>query len=390
MIDERLDAAIRATAGAFETAATPPGRLFWDPELYERDLDAIFGRMWLCVGHQSRLQTPGDFFAVDLGRESIIVVAGEDGAPRAFVNVCRHRGTRVVADASGNCRGFLCPYHAWHYGLDGRLRAAPGMENVSGFDREDFPLQNVRLETFLGFLFINLDEDAEPLDQAFADFPDLERYELSRLERVAHHEYEVPTNWKLICQNYHECYHCGIAHPQLHRVSDYSTVPKGDKGSVAGRHFIGGPMSVRKGYQSMTMDGSTARPPFRGISDDDRRLVHYFNLLPNFLLSIAPDYVLTHHIWPRGPESVFIESEWFCSPEQTSAGDFDISDAEEFWDVTNRQDWSLCANALLGLKSRHHKPGRYHPGEECSHRFDRWYVRTMFPDVAGSLADSDA
>ncbi|MEM9208710.1 MAG: aromatic ring-hydroxylating dioxygenase subunit alpha [Pseudomonadota bacterium] len=379
MDGDKLDAAIRATAGAFATARTPPGRLFWDRDLYERDLDEIFGRMWLCVGHRSRLEQPGDFFTVDLGRESIIVVANEHVEPQAFLNVCRHRGTRVTSEASGRCRGFLCPYHAWHYDLNGQLRAAPGMEQVAGFDRSDFSLLQIKLDTFLGFLFVTLDAGAEPLKQAFRDFPDLDRYELERLERVARHEYQVATNWKLVCQNYHECYHCGIAHPQLHRVSDYSTVPAEN---VGGRLYIGGPMSVRQGYQSMTLDGSSSRPAFRRISEDDRRLVHYFNLLPNFLLSIAPDYVLTHHIWPRGPESVFIETEWFCAPEQTAAADFDISDAEDFWDTTNRQDWSLCENALLGLKSRHHRPGRYHPGEDCSHRFDRWYVRTMFPSLA--------
>ncbi len=384
MRGEKLDAAIRATAAAFDVAATPPGRLFWDPALYERDLDEIFGRMWLCVGHNSRLRNPGDFFTVDLGRESIIVVANETGEPKAFLNVCRHRGTRVTSESSGNCRGFLCPYHAWHYGLDGQLRAAPGMENVAGFERADYPLLSVRLETLLGFLFVNLADDAEPLDEAFGDFPDLARYELPRLERVARHDYDVATNWKLVCQNYHECYHCGIAHPQLHRVSDYSTVTDGD---VTGRLFIGGPMSIRRGYRSMTLDGSSSRPPFRRIGEDDLRLVHYFNLLPNFLLSIAPDYVLTHHIWPRGPESVYIETEWFCAPEQIAADDFDISDAEDFWDMTNRQDWSLCENALLGLKSRHHQPGRYHPGENCSHLFDQWYVRTMFPGITDSLAD---
>ncbi len=385
MTSEILDAALRATARPFDIARTPPGQIFWDPDLYERDLDEIFGRMWLCVGHQSRLGRPGDFFTVDLGRESIIVAANESGEPHAFLNVCRHRGTRVTSETAGNCRGFLCPYHAWHYGLDGQLRAAPGMENVAGFERADYPLLRVRLETFLGFLFVNLAHDAEPLDHAFADFPNLDRYGLSGLQRIARHDYNVATNWKLICQNYHECYHCGIAHPQLHRISDYSTVIDGD---VAGRLFIGGPMSIKHGYDSMTLDGSSPRTPFQGIDDDDRRLVHYFNLLPNFLLSLAPDYVLTHHIWPRGPESVYIETEWFCAPDQIAAAGFDISDAEDFWDMTNRQDWSLCENALLGLKSRQHRPGRYHPGENCSHRFDQWYVRTMFPHVANGLADA--
>jgi Rieske 2Fe-2S family protein len=382
-IDPEFGAAVAATARPFATAETPPGRLFWDPALYQRDLDEIFGRMWLCVGHQSRITEPGEFFSVEFGTESILVVRGDDRQTRAFLNVCRHRGTRVSLEAGGRCRGFLCPYHAWHYGLDGRLRAAPGMDEVAGFRREDFPLIEVRLDTFLGFLFINLSADAEPLADAYADFPDLDRYRLHDLQRVARHDYDVASNWKLICENYHECYHCGIAHPQLHRISDYGALQNDDS---SGRLFVGGPMAIKQGFRSMTMDGGSRREPFDGLTDADRRKVLYFNLLPNFLLSIAPDYVLTHHIWPRGAEQVYIETEWFCSPEQIAADGFDIADAEEFWDTTNKQDWALCENALKGLKSRRHRPGRYHTGEDCAHRFDQWYVRQMFPQVTEAVA----
>jgi len=252
------------------------------------------------------------------------------------------------------------------------------MDAVDGFSKSMYPLINVALDSYLGFLFINLDSDAGSLEQAYADFPALDRYRLESLVRVARHEYDVETNWKLICQNYHECYHCGIAHPQLQRISDHGTLTNEH---ASGRLFIGGPMAIKPGFQSMTVDGATRRPPFAGLDGNDLRTVHYFNLLPNFLLSVAPDYVLTHHIWPRGPESVHIETEWFCQPEQVERDDFDIADAEAFWDTTNRQDWTLCENALRGLKSQHHRPGRYHPSEDCAHRFDQWYVRHMFPDL---------
>ena len=371
-----LETALAATARDFDRAMTPPGRIFCDPELYQRDLETLFYRMWLCVGHVSRLAAAGDFFTVEIGNESVIVVADRDGGANAFLNVCRHRGTRISSEASGNCRGFSCPYHAWHYDLNGALKAAPTMDEVPGFDRADFPLVTVRLESFLGFLFINLCADAEPLDSAFADFPDFSRYQLPELVRVARHEYDVRSNWKLICENYHECYHCQNAHPQLHRISHY-----GDRNNdgCCGERFIGGPMAIRDGFNTMTLSGLTDRAPFPDITDVDRRSVHYFNLLPNFLLSIAPDYVLTHHVWPRGPEQVYIESEWFCLPEQVSASGFDASDAVEFWDTTNRQDWSLCENALKGLRSAGHRPGRYQSGEDCTHRFDQWYVKTLFP-----------
>lgn len=373
----RRQAEIAGTARDFEHAMTPPGWIFSDPELYLREISEIFLRMWLCVGHRSRLSEPGAYFLFDIGTESIIVVADEQGQHYAFYNVCRHRGSRIVNQASGKCRGFRCPYHAWNYRLDGTLRAAPLMDEVTGFDKKDFPLRAVRLEEFMGFLFINLDEDAQPVKESFADFPDLTRYDIPNLVRVGYHDYLVNSNWKLICENYHECYHCALAHPQLHRISDFGDLPDEDE---KGANWVGGPMAIKPAFNTMTMSGITERQPFQGCTDDDRKKVHYFNLLPNFLLSICPDYVVTHYLRPRGAEQVFIETEWFCSKEQMQDPDFDPSDAIEFWDKTNKQDWALCENALMGLKSEGHLPGRYQAGETCSHLFDQWHIKKMFKD----------
>ena len=370
-------AALAKTARPFPQAMTPPGIIYRDPAIFRHELTVVFERQWLCIGHQSRLEQSGDFSSVDIGSESIIVVRDENGDIRAFHNVCRHRGTRVCATASGNTRGFVCPYHAWHYDLNGRLKAAPGMDAVDGFSRDDYPLTPVRLERILGFLFVNLSGDAEPLSSYFGDFPSLDEFRLPELNRVARHHYDVAANWKLICENYHECYHCRGAHPQLHRISGYDNV---DNDGFSGNHFVGGPMSIRNGFNTMTESGQTSRAALAG-EQADRRLVHYFNLLPNFLLSIAPDYVVTHHIWPRDALSCYIESEWFFNTEQMNAPDFDPSDAIQFWDLTNRQDWALCENAQRGLQSSAHRQGRYHGGEDCTHRFARWYIRHAFPDL---------
>ena len=368
--------ALAATARPFARAMTPPGRLFWDRDLYQRELETIFRRQWLCVGHHSRLAEAGDFFTIEVGNDSVIVAKNADGRINAFLNVCRHRGTRISNELSGNCRGFLCPYHAWHYDLNGRLKAAPMMDGNEDFRREDFPLVSVRIESFLGFLFLCFADNVASVQEHFSDFPTLEALDLPSLVRAAHHEYDVEANWKLVCENYHECYHCRNAHPQLHRVSDYGNV---SNDGYSGRQFIGGPMAIRKGFNTMTLSGITDRPPLAG-SDAGR--VHYYNLLPNFLLSIAPDYVLTHHIWPQHAERVFIESEWFFSPQQMAQPGFDPTDAVEFWDLTNKQDWALCENAQKGLRSPGHQPGPYQGGEDCTHRFDQWYVRTMFPELS--------
>ncbi|MEJ2603936.1 MAG: aromatic ring-hydroxylating dioxygenase subunit alpha [Gammaproteobacteria bacterium] len=368
---------VRLTDREFGEARTPPGWIFHDPALYERELEEIFRSMWLVACHHTRLAAPGDFLVVDVGPESVILVRDKAGRARAFHNVCRHRGTRVVTEGSGHCRMFRCPYHNWAYGLDGELIAAPTMEEVPGFDRRHYPLREVRLESMQGFLFINLDEDAQPLREAFSDFPALSRYAAQTLQPAGRHEYEVAANWKLVCENYNECYHCSLAHPQLHRVTTYEAFPEHD---VTGRNFNGGPMGIKDGCNTLTVSGVTENPPLPGLDEQEKRLVHYFNVYPNFLYSLAPDYVMAHYLWPRGPGSVYIETEWFCSPEQMADPAFDPQDAIDFWDMTNRQDWSLCENAQLGLASSGHVPGPYHPSESGVHAFDQWYVRRMFGD----------
>jgi Rieske 2Fe-2S family protein len=378
MTFSQQQAEVLDTAQDFEKAMTPPGWIFWDPDLYERDIREIFGRMWLCVGHRSRLSEPGSYFLVDFGLESIIIVMDEQNQHHAFYNVCRHRGTRIVKESTGKCRGFLCPYHSWHYSLDGTLRTAPLMDEMLGFDKNNFPLRRVQLEEFMGFLFINLDENTESIANTFADFPDFKRLDIPNLVRVGYHDYLVDSNWKLICENYHECYHCANAHPQLHRISDFGGLPNSDESGI---NWIGGPMSIKSDFNTMTISGTTDRQPLTGCTDADKRLVYYFNLLPNCLLSICPDYLLTHYLRPRGPEQVYIETEWFCSTEQMKDPTFDPSDAIAFWHKTNKQDWALCENAMKGLKSSGHLPGRYQAGETCTHLFDQWYVKKMFKDV---------
>ncbi len=371
--NDRIDTA--GTDRDFAEALTPPGWVYHDEALFQRECDELFARTWLCVGHASRLGKPGDYFVVDIGRDSVIVIADGNGAPRAWRNVCRHRGSRLLASGSGNCRLIRCPYHSWHYAPDGRLVGAPLMDGRPGFDKSHYPLHDVRIDRLQGFLFVNLDSSAAPLAEVYADLPDMSRYGGDALVRVGYHAYDVAANWKLVCENYNECYHCAVAHPQLHRISDEASLSGYNH---RGAHFTGGPMRLKSGYTTLTEAGTSARQPMAGIDPAERDLVFYFNLYPNLLYSLAPDYVLTHYLWPTGPESVHIETEWFFSPEQVAEPGFDASDAVTFWDVTNRQDWALCENAQRGLRSSGHTPGPYQAGESCVHDFDRWYVRTMF------------
>ncbi len=379
-------AELEATLRPFAEARPLAGPPYRDPRIFAAEVETLFLKMWVCVGHQSHLGSSGDYLMRELGDESVIVTRGADGSIRAFYNVCRHRGTRLLDDGAGTGLDCIrCPYHSWAYGLDGSLIAAPLMDEVDGFDKADYGLTPVRCETWNGFVFVNFDPDAAALAECLADFPDFSRFGMDRMGLGATHEYEVAANWKLVCENYGECYHCPTNHPQLNPVSHYRS--GGD--SFAGEYFCGGPMRLNDGCATMTMSGQTNREPIEGLEPDDLRLVQYFNIYPSFLLSIHPDYVLTHTIWPLASDRSIIRCEWLFAPEAMDRGDFDPSDAVDFWHLTNEQDWAICERAQKGVRSRAYRPGRYHGLEETIYFFDNWYLRSMETALLGNGGDGD-
>jgi len=299
---------------------------------------------------------------------------GGDGAVRAFYNVCRHRGARLLDAACGKgLSRVVCPYHAWTYRLDGTLAQVPRMDE--GFERESFGLVPVRLGTWAGFIFLNLDAEAEPLETYLADLPDLARFKMEDLRLGKRIEYEVAANWKLICENYSECYHCPGVHPQLFRISDH--IARHERVQEMGACFNGGPMMLRDGYETMSMSGKRTVPIIDGLKPEDHRFVYYYVIYPNLLLSPHPDYVLTHTAWPIAPGRTKIVCEFLFTQEALARPDFDPTDMVEFWDVTNRQDWGLCERVQHGAQSRGFRPGPYQPSEDCVHTFDRWYAERM-------------
>lgn len=372
-----LDTVLRQlvrTDREFEQALTLPGFVYHDRDVYRHEVEHLFRKQWVCAGHISAFARVGAYRTLEIGGDSIVITRAADGQLHALHNVCRHRGTRVVRDAHGSCKHFTCPYHSWAYALDGTLIAAPGMDASSGFKREDYPLRALAVATLHGFVFVCQDPAAAPLAERFADFPDLSVHALATLVPGAAHEYTVDSNWKLIGENYNECYHCASAHPQLHRLSADANLDGFDH---RGKHFTGGPMTIKSPYQSMTMDGYTKRALLPGMDQHQPPLTLYFHLFPNLLLSIAPDYAMAHYLWPHSAERVHIVTEWLFTPAQMAAAEFDPDDAVAFWDTTNRQDWALCENAFLGLQSGAHRPGRYQSTERCVHDFDRWYTRSI-------------
>jgi Rieske 2Fe-2S family protein len=350
-----------------------PARVFHDPDVFAFEQEAWFARTWLCVGREEDVATAGEYILARAANESVIVLRDRAGLVHAFHNVCRHRGSTLLDEpvgpnGAGKVVRIQCPYHAWIYDLDGSLRRAPHTEEILDFDVADNGLVPVRLETWQGFIFINLDPAAPALSEYLADLPAaVDHYPTAELRRARRIEYEVAANWKVIGENYSECYHCPGVHPQLNRLSPY------DRGHnlEANGPWAGGWMELVDAAATMSTDGAShGRPSLPGIGEENMRRVYYIVLWPNLLLSLHPDYVMTHQVWPIDSEHSRVVCDWLFYPETMAREDFDPSDAVDFWDLTNRQDWAVCERQQEGTRSRAYVPGRYSLMEDMVHAFD--------------------
>jgi Rieske 2Fe-2S family protein len=360
-------------------ATTLPGHYYTSETIFHEELERIFMNRWICAGNASQLRHPGSYFIFTIGKENVIVTLDENRSVRAFYNICRHRGTRICTDSNGQFHGKIqCPYHAWTYGLDGTLIGAPNMSSTASFDRSQYPLQKVYCHVWEGYVFLNFSDDPEPFESEYE--PVLDRFSewnISEL-RIAHTEiYDVKANWKILFQNYSECYHCPTVHPLLARLTQYrDTAIHLDEGP-----FLGGPMNV-SGGESMTMDGRLCAMPIPNLPDEKQRKVYYFTLFPNVFLSPHPEYVLVHRLDPVAPDRTRIICEWLFHPEAMNRPDYEPSRAVDFWDLTNRQDWDLCERSQEGVSSRAYIPGPYCDLESMLAAFDREYLKLMDRELA--------
>lgn len=352
-------------------AATLPGPLFADPEVFEQEVRTLFQRIWVCVGRADEIPASGDFRTYEVGGSGVVVLRDDRGELRAYHNVCRHRGTRIVEAGSGTgLTVFQCPYHAWTYDLQGRLVGAPHMEGAAEFRREEFGLHPVAAEVWRGFLFLNLDADAHPLSEYLGNFVRRAApFPLERL-RLAHRVvYEISANWKLVVQNANECYHCPGVHPQLVRLTPYRS---GAEDLMEGPIF-GGWMDFVEGARTLTPDGQTPRKTFEGLSQEDLERVYYYVLYPGNFLSLLPDYVTLDRFIPVSPEKTQLVFDLYVDRDEPDSA----ADAMAFWDTTNRQDWHICEMAHLGSKTAAYDQGRYSTEEEVVHAVDRFYLKQM-------------
>jgi Rieske 2Fe-2S family protein len=348
---------------------TLPASYYVDPAHFQRERERFFAERWVCVGRVEDLGAPGDYIVREIAGESVIVTRDESGGFRAFYNVCRHRGTQLCTEAKGHFAGRIqCPYHAWTYGLDGRLLAAPHMDDAPDFCREEIALGAATADVWDGHLFVSLATSPSPLrDQigALAEkFRPWQMYELRRAYRVT---YDVKANWKLLISNYSECLHCPIIHPGLQKLSHYMT---GDN-DPATPTWLGGRMELRPEIGTMSRDGRLRRAPLPALSAEQQRHVYYYAVLPNLLLSLHPDYVMTHLLWPKATDRTEVWCEWHFHPREFQHPGFDPADAIDFWDDTNREDWRVSELSQAGIGSRGYKPGYFSPREGLLWDFDQ-------------------
>jgi Rieske 2Fe-2S family protein len=357
-------------AEALATALAPfgegtmlPAQAYTSDEVLAWERRHVFAASWLCLGHENALRVDGNGRPVTqrgvMAGDVPVMLTFGDGGVRVFANTCRHRGHEILADGqTADKRALMCPYHAWSYNLAGELIAAPGFAALEGFDTSAYPLTTVPVEVWHGWVFVNATGDAADFQEHLGDLAGVVApYAPGSLRLLDRHTYEVATNWKVICENYHECYHCPMIHPELCEVTPPNS---GENWDLPGA-WVGGTMELRDHADTMSMDGKSAGRLIPGV---DPRKVVYVGLFPNLLLSLHPDYVMAHRIMPIAPGRTWIECAWYF-PEGVEEGSYAVN----FWDLTNRQDWAACESVQRGLESPHFKPGPLAPNEEAVYQW---------------------
>lgn len=352
-------------------ARTLPARYYADPDHFRVEVERFFASMWVCVGRAEEWTGRGSILVREVAGENLILARGEDDRIRGFYNVCRHRGTRLVEAASSCSKRIICPYHAWTFDLDGRLVGAPHMDAHPSFRKGEYSLAEVQTDVWDGHVFVNLDPGAVGLLDQLGELPEkFAAWRMGTLQLAHRLNYDVRANWKLIHQNYSECLHCPVIHPALQKLSHYMS---GDN-QPATDTYLGGSMDLREGIETMSLSGKSGLGTLPGLPPEERSKVYFYVILPNLLLSLHPDYMLTHLLRPVAADRTEIVCELHIHPDEIGRADLDLTGVIEFWDLTNRQDWHVSELTQLGISSRGYIPGPYTSREDLLLAFD-WIVR---------------
>jgi Rieske 2Fe-2S family protein len=382
----------RMARGAFE--ASLPRAAYVDETFLEREREAIWWSEWVAVGREEQLPNAGDFLSADIAGERVIVVRDRSGGLHAHIDLCRHRGSRLTTpdqrldpqtgDApgpSGTFKGIIrCTYHSWCYELDGEVRNAPFLGEADHFDPREFGLHRVDLDTWGGWLFVNLDAErvaaGHTLARQLGGIPErIARYPLADLRTARRIVYDVRANWKVIVENYNECYHCSGVHPELCRI-----VPAFKEKGGSNLDWDSG-IPQAEGTFTFTFTGTSDRSPFPGL-DAEERVRHKGELAyPNLMISLSADHAAVFTLLPNSPDRTLVVVDFLFHPDEIAKPTFDPSDAVDFWDLVNRQDWAVCANVQDGMTSRRFGYGWYAPMEDLSLDIRRYLAGRLGEDA---------
>ncbi|MER7044634.1 aromatic ring-hydroxylating oxygenase subunit alpha [Streptomyces jumonjinensis] len=363
--------------------ATLPGHCYTSPEVFAREQENIFESLWFCAVRSAELDAPGAFRTVPVGRESVLITRNGEGEPRAFLNVCRHRGARLCTEESGAVRRTLrCPYHAWSYDLDGALVAAPNLARMPDVDRAAYGLRAVALREWLGYVWVCLADDPPSFeDQApgaaverLGDAAAIERYRASELALGRRVRYDVRANWKLIVENFMECYHCAAIHPEL-----VSVLPEFARGFAA-QYYVGHGAAFADGARGFTIDGGEGFGRLPGLADDQDRRYYAITVRPQVFVNLVPDHVIVHRMFPAAPDRTVVECDWLYAPEVIASG-ADVSRSVELFHRVNVQDFAACERTQPGMASRAYRSGGVLvPSEHHIGGFHSWVTALLGGD----------
>ncbi|HEV2598886.1 aromatic ring-hydroxylating dioxygenase subunit alpha [Sphingopyxis sp.] len=352
-----------------------PGRIYKDPEVWEEEKRQIFRPGWMAIGTAAQIPDPGDYFAVRVLDEPLMVVRDEGGDVRCYYNVCMHRAMCLV-QGTGHAKTFECPYHAWTYDTDGKLIGAPEMQKTAGFDRKNIRLTEIRVELWQGFVFINFDGTAAPLAPDLAGLAEeVKPWTIADLEVVYEHRYQGDWNWKTMWENGIENYHTLAIHrDSAHPVIPSHTTTSTDYETGAVTDLII-PFNTEVSFYG-DADPPPAMPDLPGWTDKEMR---FWMITPTLGLSAAPEGITSYNLIPNKHDQ--LDFVWRLHVPK-SLKDWDgfeeyLRGQEEFADLIQSEDEQACMHAGRGMLSQGWKPCRYSHLEKPVWQFHQWYVRRM-------------
>ncbi|HYH31897.1 MAG TPA: aromatic ring-hydroxylating dioxygenase subunit alpha [Pseudonocardia sp.] len=348
-----------ASAPSSSLIPTLPGHSYTDAVTFAAEQEKIFESRWFAAARSAEVDGPGAFRTVDVGRENVVLVRGRDRQLRAFLNVCRHRGARVCMERSGVAkRNLQCGYHAWTYGLDGRLVAAPNLTSMPDVDRAAYGLVPVHLREWLGYAWVCV-ADAPPsfedtvvgaVAERLGTTEAIDGWGVEDLEVGRRITYDVRANWKLIIENFMECYHCATIHPELTEV-----LPEFADGYAA-QYFVGHGAAFADEAAGFTVDGGAGLPAIPGVGSDHDRKYYAITVNPQVFINLVPDHVIFHRMYPVAPDRTVVECDWLYLREVVQGGS-DLDRSVELFHRVNQQDFDACERCQLAASSRAYADG---------------------------------